>query len=338
MTRGTPDSNLPVVRLRVDRLLTEASDLKMMRHHTREARRKIEKAYKLSKDNELDEPWPSLCAYRLAHLIMRTASDTESLLDAEQYFMEAARATSLGPLPALYRLAALHRLRKLSADVDKAHIRNAISKAEEAIRESSVDKRTQIQDHLFNLLELTSYFSGIDYTEVEGMGEYPNGRKPAHSWILVGPEPQMAEVRYSEPYAMEELAAIEEGHPNAVFFILWSLTSAKRHNVPKAQWKTAQEKWKKASYPVLKLLALLLRQTSKSLDHLRYEFLGSSDFTSDAFNQNKLRLKKHLAQLTNMGVSNILVETGQDVPRINPHIEIYGALEESALYFQYELE
>ena len=333
MSHDARNQKVTITRMKVDWLLNEASDLKMMRYQTQEARKKIERAYKLSKDNRLKQPWPSLCAYRLGHLIMRTASDAESLYDAEAYFLEATRSKSLGPLPALYRLSVLHRLEKANLAVGNDRIRDAIKEAEKAIQESNIGKRTQIQDHLFNLIELAAYFIAMDYAEVEGMGEYHDVKNPPPSWILVGPNPQMAEVKYSEAYALEELEGMIESHPGAVFFVLRSLTSPKTGNRPRAQWKIGQNEWGKTSYPELKLLALLLRQNSHSLKGLAYQFLGTSEFTFGAFNQNKFRLKRDIAKLMNRKETDIVVETTEGLPIICPDIEIYGAVEESALYY-----
>jgi len=326
------DPKMPATRLKVDQLLNEASDLKMLRHYTKKAREKIEMAYQLAEKNNLPPPWPSLCAYRLGHLIMRTASDEDSLLDAEQYFMEAARAKSLGPLPALYRLAVLHRLKKMKAGVTGTKIEAAFAKAEEAIHEADVDNKAQIQDHLFNMLEMAAYFTAVDYSEVDGMGEYHGPEKHPHSWILVGPDPQMAEVKYSEAFALEELDALTKSHPKAVFFILRNLTSPKTGKGPPAQWKTGQKEWQKASYPGLRLLALRLKQTTRSIDGLMCQFLGESDFTPNAFNQNKVRLKRHLAELTGGEMDEILMETPEGNLEIKANMEIFGAVEESALF------
>jgi hypothetical protein len=326
------DPKMSAARLKVNQLLNEASDLKMLRYHTREARRKIETAYRLAEKNHLPKPWPALCAYRLGHLIMRTASDMESLFDADGYFIEAARSKSLGPLPAIYRLSVLHRLKKAGADVGEALIKRAIEKAQDDIQGFEFFERTQIQDHLFNLLELAAYFTAVDYPEVEGMGEYHNPEKPPHFWILVGPDPRIAEVKYSEAFALEELDALTKSHSDAVFFVLRNLNSPETGDRPKAQWKIDQQKWKKASYPKLKLLALLLRQTSHTLDGLMQAFLGERYHTLNAFNQTKLRLKRHLAELTGMEMEEIFLESAQRIPRINPHIGIFGAVEESALF------
>jgi hypothetical protein len=329
---GADSPNMWKARIQVDRLLNAASDLKMLRHHTQEAREKIEAAYQLAEKNDLPQPWPSLCAYRLGHLIMRTAISKESLLDAEQYFMEASRAGSLRPLPSLYRLAVLHRLEKMKAGVTEVTIKKAFAKAEKDIQKGGVDNKAQIQDHLFNVLEMTSYFSGMDYGEIEGMGDYHESKKSPPSWILAGPVPRIAEVKYSEAYALEELEGLMKSHANAVFFVLRNLNSPKTGDDPRAKWKNGEQEWKKASYPGLRLLALLLRQTSRSLNGLMFQFIGGSDFQFDAFNQNKVRLKRHLAELTDRKIGDILLESAQGIPKINPHMKIFGAIEESALY------
>ena len=62
------------------------------------------------------------------------------------------------------------------------------------------------------------------------------------------------------------------------------------------------------------------------------QFIGGSDLQFDAFNQNKVRLKRHLAELTDRRTGDILVESAQGIPKINPHLTIFGAIEESALY------
>ena len=183
---------------------------------------------------------------------MRTAISKESLLDAEQYFMEASRSGSLRPLPALYRLAVLHRLEKMKAGVTEATIKKAFAKAEKDIRKARVDNKAQIQDHLFNMLEMGSYFSGMAYDEIEGMGDYHEWKKSPSSWILVGPVPRIAEVKYSETYALEELKGLMKSHPDAVFFVLRNVNSPKTGDDPRAKWKNGQQEWKKGQLSGIK--------------------------------------------------------------------------------------
>ena len=127
----------------------------------------MEEAHELAtREPALDSPWPALTAYRLAHLVMRGARDDETLLRAEELFAYSARtdSESLGPLPTIYRLAAMHRLK-----APPSQINDEFGRAMERLQTWNIEdyetreSRTHLQRGVFNLLELSSYFAGIPY-------------------------------------------------------------------------------------------------------------------------------------------------------------------------------
>ncbi|MCP4648441.1 MAG: hypothetical protein GY852_12045, partial [bacterium] len=185
-------------RKEVDELLRSGSDDKLLLGNTDLARDKIEKAYTIaSSEPPLPQPWRAVAAYRLGHLILRTAKTKDDLEHAEQYLLEASRVESLGPLPSVYRLPVLFRLKPyISEEIYESQYQQTFEAAKRKVEEmrggQSVPQTPwmdpRLQGGYFNLLEFAAYFAGIPYSPLEGLGgdPYKDLFPDSSAWILVG--------------------------------------------------------------------------------------------------------------------------------------------------------
>lgn len=156
--------------------LKQGTSEKLIYSYTDKAKHTLLKAYELfEKYEEKYNEFTSLkyiCAYRLGHLIMRTAKNDDDLLEAEEFFYEAAKSKSLGPLPIIYRISVLYRLgepkQRILREIKKAI--EIIKDSENILEESLWDELPQLQNSYLNMLELSVYFSNIDYKLIEGLG------------------------------------------------------------------------------------------------------------------------------------------------------------------------
>jgi len=330
MTSDKPSRDISDIREQVHNLLKEGSSQKLLRYETKKALKKLQKADELIDKYDLPEPWPSLCAYRLGHLALRTASNEKELKEARAKFLVAKGSKCLGPLPDIYNLAVLYRLKMH----DPENTKRAFAIAEQSIEHLQMKEDPRLQDHTFNLLELATYFSGLDYQDLEGIG-FPQKRLSSPSaWMVVGPDPQWSTVMYSEAQALEELAEWmkRDECQNAVFFKL-SDKDAETATPLRRHWKYKGKDWQKTSYQRLRLLALLLARPGCPLDALGLALVGE-DATPNALSQNKRRLKSDLSILTGRNENEIYDPSFPELPRINPQIQIFGAVEWSAIHLE----
>jgi hypothetical protein len=291
---------------------------------------------------KLEDPWAALSAYRLAHLSLRTAKTKGALKTAHSCFVQAASGNLLGPLPAIYRLSVLHRLK---SQFPNDSMENSIPEAfDEAVRsfrdchnsaslgwQGSPWKKAQIQDGVFNMIELASYFLGIPYG-FEGLGlEHPDWDLRAffpternRHWILVGHDHGLRTVRYSRDMALAELDVIASKFPDSIGFKL----SAEESSIRKGC-----SSWEHEAVNGLKLLAVLLYGEISGLNDLHWKVMSIPQGNdSSAFRQVKLRMKKSLKRLSGLPQESIfLEERSTSLPVINPHLCIYGAVQCSML-------
>lgn len=311
-------------------LLRKGTNHKLLFGNTDVALEALERAWELlSTSHPLPEPWPSLTAYRLAHLLLRTAGDNEdTLLRADELLTGAVRARSLVPMPALYHLAVLHRLGGL---VKPEKIGAAYSRAMEAVKQSILKPEcgegstAEIQSPYFNMLELASYFMRLPYTPLEGLGgNFSDELDPeASPWVVVGPEAAMSAIRFPKDLAIEELDSLAESRGVRLVFRL-----SADHD---CHWKIPDSRWKRAGYRCLLMLACMLSGRVSDSESLRRVVIGEDESPS-TFRQIKKRLLDGLGQLLDLPPSEILSET--TVQGLRPGLAIYGAVEDRLLPFK----
>jgi hypothetical protein len=322
-------------RQAVKRLLDECTDAKRLAGRTEAARVMAEKAYELATRDELPAPWPQLAAYRLAHLLLREGAGAD-LVRADTLLAEASgsgdgpAADVLGPMPRIYRLAVMHRL-----NAPEKQIRALYGKARESIRrfQSGIDyqgQRGSIQDCLFNMLELATYFLGIPY-KLEGEGSAFSGLELGkNDWYLVASGENLSGIRMPGPLARSELESRARRSPDALVFVL-------EENRPR--WRIARQSgWADANADQLRLVAcLLLGGGAWSTINLHEHVLKTMEFKESRFRKVKQRLNESFVEL---GHDEKLVPDARGAGRqhqLLPGLPIIGAVSVDALNPQGQL-
>jgi|GEM_PF-1699066 len=180
--------------------LHECIDEKVLRGGTELALHKAEAAYEMAHiAPPVPQPWPALAAYRLAHLLMRKdAIDIDTLRRADRLFNEASQCDALGPVPLIYRISALSRLKGAAMSADERseaehQLDQIFDQAIQGIHRMAFPSmrdqlhKTDLQGHAFNLLELAAYLLGHPYRKLEGLAgfDYFNPTKKG-KWQIVG--------------------------------------------------------------------------------------------------------------------------------------------------------
>jgi hypothetical protein len=334
MCRQNNIENIKDRRSRVDELLRKGTDKKLLAGNTELARKNITEAYRIASSPPAIDPWRAVAAYRLAHLLLRSSREREGLEEIDKLFAVASRAGCLGPLPSIYRLAVLSRLKAFLSQAEFEYSKERLFfKAVENVQSMSPpgDYKESpwlygpLQDSCFNMLELSSYFLDINYQRLEGQGGDPyfDISRDSSSWIMVGPHRELARVRYPESFAFAELDSWCGLFPEAVFF---RISKDETHN----HWKYAGSEWQATRHKGLLLLAHMLLRKIETKVELKRHVVGHC--TNDHFRQVKSRLKQDLAGLINKSSSGIMIDDSvSGLPVVSGDIMIFGAVEEKVL-------
>lgn len=119
--------------------------------------------------SRLTSPWPELCAYRLAHIMMRDARERPDFLRILELLDEPCGQPAFGARPHLLRVAALHRLRLIDPEsVESVEIKDSFDRALHlAARpqgsEELADGQAVTQRVTANLIEQTGYLLGLPF-------------------------------------------------------------------------------------------------------------------------------------------------------------------------------
>lgn len=308
----------------IDQLLKEGSDLKLLYEKTEEALEILRKA-KLIVDQStppLSVPWPQLVNYRLAHVLMRGASDESELEEIDELLADAIKAKCLGPLPRLYRLAVMHRLKcplNQLQSVFKPLIEEIAYYNEEdgdqdrcnSEEHERHDRLTALQNNFFNMLELAAYFTGYPYNGFEGKGRIHEpkseitlrslnvrhsrlkDREPYSdllckfkSWNLYGTVTGLATVDYPGDFVLEELEERMKNNdikPPCIVFRISSNRTIHDWNF-NLQKKDNQFKWEKVNRGAnhLLFLASIYKLKGKKRGSLLWHIFGSDTLGDDA--------------------------------------------------------
>lgn len=332
---NTIDENLR--RKNVAQLLKEGTSAKLLRGGTEKALSKIEKAYQLAIAPKLPSPWPQLTAYRLAHLLLRSNANSE-LQRVNKLFQEATSDNCLGPIPQIYYLAALQRIKNASDNQEECRkidgqIQEVFQKAYREVRQllanqisdkedtAEPPQRTPLQEGLVNMLELATYFLGRTYEPLEGVGgpygDLLLGDQQDDGWFLAGPAPTIATVRYPRQLALMELEARGQASPDAILLRL-------PEHPERAAWKRPGADWEETNKQHIRLLAcLLVEGRSGSRLGLRDKVVGENG-TDDNFRQVISRTRKGLENLMNRPGTDILLS--EPYLHIAPDLKVFGVV------------
>jgi hypothetical protein len=298
------------------------------------AKDKAEEAYNLSLRYGIHEPWMSLCAYKLAHALLSSAADETSLLKAESLFQDAMGAHFLGPWPGLFRLAALeHQNPGQNEPIKKAFMeaRDALLQYRHHIHSEHAGMDLDPRPGFEKMIGLASAFLG---RSLSTMPENPLGDdQEARGWILVGHDPKLPLISLPRDFVLQEMEALSKREKDAIFFKL-SSKHLRADDAPFSRhWRKGGSAWQAAPhYPALRLLAMILSKKTMTMQGLLRRLCGGdSPAERNTFSKNKERLAKELARVTQRQAGDIFVSDRGDFPEINPAIQIYGAVEKSAL-------
>lgn len=318
-------------RRQVQQYLQQATSEKLLKGGLHVALKAAETAYALATEEPaVEQPWPALAAYRLAHLMLRKGADSITDLErVESLFLEAGRATVLGPLPRIYRLGVLDRLVRSAAEEDARAL--YASRLDQAFRVASghiadpVENDPVIESPQFNMLELAAYFLGRG-------GELPTGKHARPEplgkllaeagWFLVGPEREIARLRMAEQIARDELLARIESDPGCRWFILAPYRSRL------GPLERYREQMLKASDSQLRLLVCLLEGRASTPSGEVNAVTGDPDKT-DSFRQIRHRLRRRLATSFGLAPDEAVRTRPDGLHRLGDGLRIYGCVEES---------
>jgi hypothetical protein len=183
----------------------------------------LKEAHSLSKKLGKTSFWPSVTAFRLAHLMFRNAKDTNSLEAIKDLLREATDQGApkhVSIFSEILQIAVLSRLKDLSGrDVrlEQADIVRGLSmrlNTKERLGSAKhIPPQLPIQNYYFNLLELAVYFSGQDYSPLLGIGAEHSSPMlipgvTSTFWEIVHPDGDSDPVHYDEDLARGELNSL----------------------------------------------------------------------------------------------------------------------------------
>jgi hypothetical protein len=319
-------------RSAVNRLLNECVDQKLLCGGTANAITKARNAYAFAtSEPQLPSPWPQLAAYRLAHLSMRTDDlRVESLREIDRLFSEASYENRLGPLPPIYHLAILSRLKLALKErsekyVITAKINKAFERAVHEIRQTHFsssqlpEQPVTLQSAAFNLMELACYFLGMPYRELEGLAalDYLDPLRSGR-WFIVGRG--IERIFMTEELARWEFESRARTGENILIelkegFAKWGLSSNARDGLQEVN----------ADFAKLVLLSLEPALSSKEI---KQRIVGNEGEDPNArFRTIKKRTKDALQLLTTQPGLEVFV--GE---RLTDAISILGLVHSPAFY------
>ena len=138
----------------------------------------LRKAVKLS-DSVKDDIWSNLPKYRLAHLLFRSAKSQKELEEICGLLTIVSNSTA-HPIvlfgSKVLLLAVFNRLRGIGSPVSSSEQVALIEGAARLLKRqelqpiSNANHNSNLQNDLFNMLELAVYFTGEGYTALDGLG------------------------------------------------------------------------------------------------------------------------------------------------------------------------
>ncbi|MBM63774.1 MAG: hypothetical protein CL484_12580 [Acidobacteria bacterium] len=319
-------------RCQVWEMLKQVNDEKAVQARATTLLDQAESTYRTAtKPTWIVGPLRHIAAYRLAHLLLRLSAP--DLKRVNCLFEVASEFPRLSALTQIYRVAVLERLLKMEPNetlrkelertrqeaFDRA--RRELVRADPfsaADREDVLGKR--LQGGLFNMLELTSYFTGLPYDGLEGRGSRLDDALDRGDWVIVGPEPETGRVHMSEATAKHELEdRARQSSGGEVFFRLGSTIN---------DWKVPSEQQYSVRHrQQLKILALLCSAQGIEDEHALKQRVLSPQQGDDDYRQYKHRLKTGLNDLLGRADGELYdASSGRGGLRLSGDYVVYGAV------------
>ena len=322
----------PIQRTQIHSLLQKTTNLKLLHGDPDQVLKLAREAHGLASGKL--EPWPQLAAYRLAQLLCREPDlSVDRLKEIDQLFERSARGRmkSMGPLPRIYQLAILHRLKSRdpqNRDLYNQRIKSTFQDAADTIHLPSLVNsqhrdKFRLQGDQFNLLELASYFLELPYSPLRGSDDASRTSFDySGSWIIVSNQADFKPIRYTERFAEIEVESLLLQSTEAIGFKIHE------HGVDGNIGHGPADAWADGNAEQLRLLANLLHNPGVSrVDLLRN--ISNEAVSDENFRQIKRRLKQKLKQL----ICNAKEPIYGDDNSINLPIPIYGIVPSRFLKF-----
>ena len=315
--------------------LAEGIKFKVLGPDSSQAIRPFEEAHRLANlDPRLPPPWPQIAAYRLAHIRMRSARTFEELAAVEELLQEAGRidVEGLGPVPRLYRIAALHRMAQVApTESDAAVCMKAQSKLFAALSSSARDlvwrpdprsRAAVVQGTVHNYLELASYFTGEPYDRLQGMSSPTGDLLLKDEWRVIGSHGvgRGRHVRLPYPLARAELDARVSSGAVDLAFELGKISVRESGRV----WRIGQDDLQVPLRPLL-LLMKLCRYPDATRVELERSVIRAGEEGGTGLNTVASRLRRALGRYAKINGHLVLLRGTRAKPaRLNPRIRVAG--------------
>lgn len=172
--------------------------------------------------------WPHVTAYRLAHLLMRSAQGKDELLEVDDLLQQASvdnAESSIRLAATIIRLSVLHRLALIEpAGVWHQLSRDCLKLAVDLARHqplwSTLLKGRPAQSMVTNMIELAAYFMGEPHGLLSGLSVNAEvaALESDTAWRLIGTHGLGDNLRYSEALIRAQISALISN--NAVDIVL----------------------------------------------------------------------------------------------------------------------
>ena len=280
---------------------------------------------------ECSTPAVALVRYRLALLRFRSARSAEELAAVEEMLALAMLSPTLAPRAAVYRLAALARLRAVVGPGNRAAIDEKLALATKQARllacaerrgpytEDQLLREVPVQTSAFNLLELATLFLGGAYADLEGFGAGVEPFDRGEHAILLGPDPSLPQRRVTWAFATEELDGLaDRGDDILLFRVPRVAADAKR-------W-TRSVGWE----PVAPGDARVLVAALDGVRHRDRELLRAvgAKTTDGSFRAALKRIRQMLATCSGRSRDEVLCGSLKAGITLGPGLNIHGAVHE----------
>ena len=306
--------------------------------HDGDFRQSIEifrRAYEIATcEPRLPKPWPQIAAYRLAHVCMRDAKGFADLEMIEELFHEAARlgVDVLGPLPSIYRIAALQRMTLEAPDdgiaeacrTARARLFAELAGGAEAYSKSfsSPEHQAVVQGTLYNYLELASYFTGERYDLIHAMASPIGDMMLDPEWLIFGTRGvgRNRFVRMGTAMARAELESRAESGSADLLFEIGDITVGESGRV----WIRGQKPVDVRLRPLLLLLKYCRSPEASSVE-LERSVIRAGQEGGTRLKDVADDLRKGLGPYAEInGIRVVKAGSRTEPPRLNPEIRVVG--------------
>ena len=312
-------------------LFCEGLNSKIVMHGGKEAETALRKAVHLSADVN-DDIWSNLPKYRLAHLLFRYAKSQKELEEIF-YLLTSVSESSAPPIilfgSKILLLALLNRLKSKNSKVSQKSRMALIEEGARLLKWSEFQTTLNqnhsgnLQNDLFNILELAVYFTGDSYEALDGLGLLdshvsllPN--QPQSVWRIVEENGQLDGLAYTKDLGHLELLRLVKFSDVDLYYICGN-REFKIYSQFDIELKTSKYYNDGAS---VKTLAALHQKGNYGLSGNEILKVTSTEFSDP---QKSRHIKMYLNKLIEKPIINQISKGPQNSRfAIHPDIKIVG--------------